>query len=628
MPKLIWIVLFGLMSAPSLGESIVIDDEPSGFIIEPQVELQPDADGFVVSREVTLPAFERGVYFRPFSGGAAAGNRVDAVAFTSLADLQNYRPSATRAKRKSIQNGQFMLLKISDTRYLAVLPMVSDQAYARLYLENERLLLKSGSFGTQPVTGDLPLLIWADGPSPYAATRAAWAKAIDSGFVATDWRSNKTYPEVYDYLGWCSWEFYKFKISEKVITDAVHTLETSGAPVRWLIVDDGYFHHENNRLIDFSPDAKKFPRGWEPITRLKHPDRIRWMGIWRNTAGYALGISPQHTMTDLEGHLITAPSTVDTPRGPSLVPKPDPASAALFYNKMIQDGVDHGFDFTKVDFQFKMFEFYDQTDNAVQAARYNNLALEEACHNLDVPLLNCIAQPNVNSFQTRYSALTRSSTDYNQEDKDRNKQSTYQSFANHLWMAQTVWCDMDMFHSHDERDVVPMAIARAISGGPVYISDEPSKIDPAVLRRFCLQDGKLLRTRAPATLLPEGFFIEPFAGNDPIRVIAPLDDGVAAIALFNFTESGDPIDAWLSTDDYPHAGELLQPDATPWPVPDAGLLVYDGEAKEVFALADRVTMPVKTFGAKLFLLYPKTHGWAVIGRTDKYLPAAAVKVEA
>lgn len=54
-------------------------------------------------------------------------------------------------------------------------------------------------------------------------------------------------------------------------------------------------------------------------------------------------------------------------------------------------------------------------------------------------LLNCIAQPNVNSLQAKYNALTRSSPGYKQKNKKKNKCNTYQSFANHLWMGQTVW---------------------------------------------------------------------------------------------------------------------------------------------------------------------------------------------
>ena len=35
---------------------------------------------------------------------------------------------------------------------------------------------------------------------------------------------------------------------------------------------------------------------------------------------------------------------------------------------------------------------------------------------------------------------------------------------------------------------------------------------------------------------------------------------------------------------------------------------------------------IPNFDARLYLIYPKTKGWAVIGRVDKYLPAAAVKI--
>ena len=207
---------------------------------------------------------------------------------------------------------------------------------------------------------------------------------------------------------------------------------------------------------------------------------------------------------------------------------------------------------------------YFGTADPMGAMRANNEALEEATRSLEIPLLNCIAQPNVNSLQTKYSALTRSSPDYNQKDKNKNKCNTYQSFANHLWMGQTVWGDLDMFHTHDKRDVHPMAIARAISGGPVYISDEPSKIVPEVLYPFAYADGKLLRTQAPATLLPESFFIHPFRDRNVFRVVAPLEENVAAIALFNFSEGGQALSGEFNAKDYGHAGELLLPDGTTW----------------------------------------------------------------
>ncbi|TWU38820.1 hypothetical protein Q31b_38980 [Novipirellula aureliae] len=61
-------------------------------------------------------------------------------------------------------------------------------------------------------------------------------------------------------------------------------------------------------------------------------------------------------------------------------------------------------------------------------------------------------------------------------------------------------------------------------------------------------------------------------------------------------------------------------------VPAEGILVFDRETKSVVDLGKGFSSEVPNFDAKLFFLYPKTKGWAVIGRSDKYLPAAAVKV--
>ena len=611
-------------------EPIVVTGDSTGMVVETLNAAQPDKQGMVLTREVQLPAFKRGAYYRPFSGGVARGNRVEAVAFDSIADLQAYKSSRTRAKHSNVQQGQFVLLELTDGRYLSLLPMTSQKVYGQFFVEGGKLLLKTGSFGTDIVDGEIPLVSWAYGRSPYASTQKLWEQVFQSGYVAAQPRSGKSFPEEpYGYLGWCSWEHYKRNISQKVITDAVHTLETSEAPFRWVMVDDGYFTEKGRKLLSLEPERKKFPGGWAPITALKKDDRIKWMGVWRNMLGYMEGISPQHTMADLSDQLVLGAVTQSRSivKGKYLVPAESPEAAKALHEKMAQNAKESGFDFTKVDFQTKAFDLYAGLGNAASASQYQNAALENACHNQGLPLLNCISQPNINSLQFSFSALSRSSPDYNQKDKDKNKCNTYQSFANHLWLSQTVWGDLDMFHTHDQRDVKPMTIARAISGGPVYISDEPSKIVPEVLIPFAYKDGKLLRTAAPATLLPESFFIHPFRDDNVFRVIAPMDDGVAAIALFNFTASGKALSSGFTADDYRHAGELLQPGDGAWNVPAKGILVYDRETKSIVDLGKRFSSEVPNFDAQLFLLYPKVNGWAVIGRSDKYLPAAAVKIK-
>ncbi|MFC7338857.1 Sip1-related alpha-galactosidase [Haloferula chungangensis] len=631
MKTLLTTITSSLVLASSLigANPIVVSDKQSGFVVEKLTSTKPDKAGIVMTREIKLPEFKRGAYFRPFSGGVARGNRVEAVAFDSVEDLQSYKPSKTRKSHTNVQQGQFMLLELKDDRYLALLPMTSEEVYGQFFVEGGKLLLKSGNFGRDEVEGEVPLVIWAYGDSPYAATSSVWKQVFESGHVAAKPRSGKAFPEEpYGYLGWCSWEHYKRNISEKVITDATRSLEASEAPFRWVMVDDGYFTEMGRKLVSLDPLPKKFPNGWGPVTDLKNENGIKWIGIWRNMLGYMEGISPDHKMDDLRDDLV--PGMVTTPKslvkGAYLVPAETPEAAKALHDMMARDAVENGFDFTKVDFQTKAFDLYGGMGNAARASQYHNAALEEACKANGLPLLNCISQPNINSLQFSHSALTRSSPDYNQADKDKNKCNTYQSFANHLWLSQTVWGDLDMFHSHDERDVHPMAIARAISGGPVYISDEPSKIDADVLIPFAYVNGKLLRTSAPATLLPESFFIHPFRNDEVFRVVAPLEDGVAAIALFNFSESGKALTSGFKAPDYRHAGELLA-EGRPWMPPSDGLLVYDRESRSVVDLGEGFTTEIPTFDARLYLLYPKTQDWAVIGRSDKYLPAAAVKVK-
>ena len=624
------ILTFSFFCLNANAQTIVINGDSQGMTVETLDAAKPDEAGIVLTREMQLPAFKRGVYYRPFSGGPARGNRVEAVAFDSIADLQAYKPSKTRAKHSNIQQGQFVLLELTDGGYLALLPMTSQKVYGQFFVERGKLLFKTGNFGRELVSGEIPLVIWSSGRSPYAATQAVWKQVFESGYVAAQPRGNKQFPvEPYGYLGWCSWEHYKRNISEQVITDAVQKLEASEAPIRWVMVDDGYFTEKKRKLVSLQPDPKKFPNGWSFINTLKNDDDIKWFGVWRNMLGYMEGISPDHTMKDLSDQLIPVDlkRSKGIAKGEYLVPAETPEAAQAFHNKMASDAKESGFDFTKVDFQTKAFDLYNGLGNATRDSQYQNEALEDACHRYGLPLLNCISQPNINSLQFKHSALIRSSPDYNQADKNKNKCNTYQSFANHLWMSQTVWGDLDMFHSHDQRDVNPMVIARAISGGAVYISDEPSKIAPEVLIPFAYEDGKLLRTAAPATLLPESFFIHPFKDDNVFRVVAPLKDGVAAIALFNFTESGKSLSSGFTAKDYSHAGELLQPNNGPWPAPNDGLLVYDPEARSVVDLGQRFSTEVPNFDAKLFLLYPKTKGWAVIGRSDKYLPSAAIKIE-
>lgn len=602
-------------------QTVQIPTEKTDVVIFKGIDCKPDANGYVLNRTVQLPAFELGAYYCIFTGGGHGGpngNRVTSVAFTSMQDLSDQGPADPDHQKPKAQNnldlGQFMLLKLNDGRYMALMPLAGPDMMSAFFVRHGTLQIRSGHFGTEHVKSDIPALVAAVGASPYEATHKVWDAAMKTGVVQADWRMNKTYPEMYKYLGWCSWEHYRMDISEEKMVSAFNTLEDSPVPFRWFMVDDGYLTHNRGRLTSYEPDVKKFPHGWHAVTDLKNPDGIRWMGLWRNMMGYKGAICLENQLNFPAGSLVPNVS------GKSLVPAETQAASDYFYERMMTETQAGGFDFVKVDFQARALSTHYGMNNPVRSMYQNNMALEKSARKHMGGLLNCIAQTHVNVFRTKYSALIRSSKDY--KAGGTNPSITYQSFANHLWLSPVLWGDLDMFHCNSEGNE-QLAFARAISGGPVYVSDEPTHIKSSVLFPLCDSEGKIFRSDAPAVLLPESYFINPFGGKDAFRVIAPTANHTAALALFNY--SNGSTESFVSAKDFAFAGEQLQPYAGAWRSPQAGLIAYEQKTGQVTDLSSDLRISMEKDEAKLFMLYPKWKGWAVIGRTDKYLSSATVE---
>ncbi|GMQ07123.1 hypothetical protein CsSME_00051456 [Camellia sinensis var. sinensis] len=83
--------------------------------------------------------------------------------------------------------------------------------------------------------------------------------------------------------------------------------------------------------------------------------------------------------------------------------------------------------------------------------------------------------------------------------------------------------DWDMFHSlHPAAEY--HASARAISGGPVYVSDAPGKHNFDLLKKLVLPDGSILRAQLPGRPTKDCLF------SDPAR------DGVSLLKIWNMNK--------------------------------------------------------------------------------------------
>ncbi len=605
--------------------------EQSGIKILEGFSGKPSPNGILKRYLLVLPPFSRGCYF---SGDHHSGvewpdgaNRIQPWIFDSLKELgsENYvrRPS----NHPRVREGMFLLLKLRDGRYLAITPIAGPLTMTWLYIsENGRLVLNFGTLGTAPVSCDAPIFAWSYSDDVYTACRQAWAKAIMCKPLAgsTDFRRNKQFPEVFKYLGWCSWENYWWKIDEKVLTDVVNKIEESKLPIRYLLVDDGHLDAgEDRKLRSFNPNPEKFPNGWDPLLKLRKEDKIKWMGLWNTTSGYWDTISPENNFgEELNKHLVSIE------RNRAYVPRNSSESANAFYDAHLGAVKQHGFDFVKVDCQARNICWYLGTDNAVEATNHNLQALELAVKKHTGGIINCMAHSLPCTFNTRYSAVIRCSIDYRVGKIARGKSHLLQSYHNTPWLGQTVWLDHDMFHSSDPAAGRMMAISKAVSGGPVYLSDDPTKFVADFIRPLAYEDGFLLRPIAPAGPLADSIFVDPMRERISYRIIAPLRGGAATVVCYNLFEPtlSEPIGSFVRTEDYIQASAMIQPYPGKWKVPQEGLVVFDWYDQKAWRLEGQYSFELNGFSDRLLHLCPIRDGWAVIGRTDKYLCPAAVEV--
>jgi hypothetical protein len=607
----------------AIPESIILEQITSkGTFVLNKQQLVSDSQGVIADIKLELPEFQKGVYYRPFSEKLAAGNRMEPLWFENLAQLDTFEKTQPRMD-DHMNMGAFMMLKRVNGQYVALLPLVSNRVGNTFSIRNNNVYLTVATYGTQTEDVAVPLISYAQSKNPYEAARLAWEQAMQNNEIKENinWREDKIYPEPYKYLGWCSWEHYKKNINEEIILDAIKDMKTSDIPFRWALIDDGYLDAKKSQLVSFGVDKEKFPNGWAPIINQKD-EKIKWMGIWRNFNGYWGGISPDHTMSHLQDHLVLRN---ENSKNPKYMPNISFEAAKAFYSEMTANTKNNGFDMIKVDFQSDNFRYNTGSENAILGVHYNNTALEENCKRKDLCLLNCIAMQNFNVFNQRYSALIRGSVDY-KTTNDRLNITLVQNFCNAFWLGHTHWIDQDMFFANHKESARLMAVARAVSGGPVYLSDEVENIDDTVLKPIIYNEGSILRTQAPGVPLPESLMQDPYDGGKAFRIIAPLNNKAAVILAMNLNQDDKEVKTSVSIKDYPFAGGMIQPYEGLWSIPKEGVLLYDHYAGTASILKDDYQFKLGSREEGLFQLSPIQCGWSVIGRPDKYLSAAAFEL--
>ena len=424
---------------------------------------------------------------------------------------------------------QIALLQFKD-RIVCLVPMVGDRFKTVLCpgenaesLNMEMTALVGGVSSLRE-----PVFLWAEGETVRDAVKTAFARLSEIKEIPL--RQNRRVPEMFRYLGWCSWDAFRTDISADGVRAKAAELAEKQVPVRWMLIDDGWMTSTDKTLADYVPDPVKFPGGFGPLTKeLRDQGTIRWFGVWHALGGYWDGVDPESSLAGAKREALR-----ETSSG-RLVPDPD--KGASFYHDWYRELRKEGIDFVKVDGQSICPFYYEDNVPLSRAARGIHQQLESGVSRMDGNIINCMGMAMENILARPSSAVSRNSDDFLPAEEDSFVEHLMQNAYNALYHNEIYCCDWDMFwtkHVHAKKH----ALLRAISGGPVYFSDKTGNTDPELLKCLACSDGRILMLDRSAMPTEDCVFTDPREeGVLKLHNTGTREDGTCGggIAVLNLT---------------------------------------------------------------------------------------------
>ncbi len=511
--------------------------------------------------------------------------------------------------------------------YHLLVPLAGDGMMGELGARHAafRISFSSGVKGWLPQR--VPLFAFGTGRNPYQLARRVYTAGFAAGHMYGRLRWQKTFPTAYRYLGWCSWNTYYQGVTAAKVRASIAWFEQHHIPLGFVLVDDGWLTQTKGRLEAYGAVKSKFPGGLKAlVSQLRQRYHIPYIGVWHAFNGYWRGVDPTSAIG--HAHVLLA--------GPYDLFSPEPATNAgeAFYSDWYQRLRADGINFLKVDDQasapifaggrLPVFAFGQGQEMNLQRAARTAFPVAAAPHRAaGINLLNCMDMSLENVYNWRNSDVGRNSDDYVPGSPYDSRRHIFDNAYNAYWFSNFAVPDWDMFESA-QPDARLQAIARAISGGPIYTTDPPRVAKAAMLRALALANGLALRPNRPAEVVPAQLLRNPAASPIALQVFAPVHrPGLQSemVAAFNVNFTHEQVTGTLSSQDAPdlrhHGGMSARP----------ALAVYERNGHHAFLLAPgtRYQFHLGALQADLFSLVPVRHSLAVFGLLNKYMGEAAVE---
>ncbi|KAL9268883.1 putative galactinol--sucrose galactosyltransferase 6 [Drosera capensis] len=454
---------------------------------------------------------------------------------------------------------QFLLVESRDgddegtSLYTVFLPLIEGPFRACLQgnAEDElELCLESGDVETKASSFTHAVFVMA-GTDPFATITGA-IEAVKSHLKTFRQRHEKNLPGIVDYFGWCTWDAFYQEVTQEGVEAGLASLTACGAPPKFVIIDDGW-QLTGGDTDDKQPpplqrltgikENQKFQKKDDPSVGIKNIVSIakekyglKYVYVWHAITGYWGGVRPGVEEMKEYGSTMKYPMVSKGVLENEPVWKNDalaiqglglvnPKSAFKFFSDMHSYLAEKGIDGVKVDVQCILETLGGGLGGRVELTRQYHQALD-ASVSRNFPDNGCIACMSHNTdalYCSKQTAIVRASDDFYPREPISHTIHIACVAYNSVFLGEFMQPDWDMFHSqHPAGDY--HGSARAISGGPLYVSDAPGKHNFELLKKLVLPDGSILRACLPGRPTRDCLF------NDPAR------DGVSLLKIWNMNK--------------------------------------------------------------------------------------------
>lgn len=501
--------------------------------------------------------------------------------------------------------GYAAVYALTDSAFVTYFEGAADGLHIVLDTKNDNITAKESTF-----------CFVGEGNDVFALTEAS-AREISKRFKSCKLVGEKVCPSFTDYFGFCTYNAFYDKISSQKIYNLLTEWKEKGLNVGALILDNGWQQDEKAMLKDFREDTEKFPGGMKAFT-----ERLKSIGVsefifWQTFYGYWTGVSKS-----FDYDLVN--DTFDVPNSEKKEKKPSPVNTVTedFYPLNIA-GTECNYPYERIEDFYRDYLSYQKSVGAtgvkIDAIGWLELfGKKEGVNKIYERYISALSRVIGSFFNYNAIAcssetvnfllasenipLIRSSKDYIPEEVKSYAPHVVNNLKNVLYYGPFFICDFDMFQSGYHG--LFHAVARAISGGPVYCADNSETADVELLKALCSSDGKVPLCDTNARI-SEGDLFKDAYNAGTIKAWNTFGKNLL-IAAFNCDAKKKNV-AEFTVSEFSEMKEYA-------------LYSYKKGYMGIFTADKKITVELDCLDADLFTAVPVVNGSCVIGLKGKFVP--------